>query len=367
MKIAIFHELDYGGARRAANEIAKNLTHHDTVDLYFVEEEENKKEKEFFSKTFFYKFVPKKWSGNNWRIKLYKDTVELYNLYQLHKKIAKDIHAKKYDVVFVHPSQFTQAPFLLRFIQRPKAYYCQEPFRLAYDPAVVSINSVPLVKKPYEILIRSIRKYIDKINIDSVDNVLTNSHFSKSAILQAYNKNAKVCYLGIDINLFLPIKIKKNYDLLFIGDRSGRSGYGLLQEIIPLIDKKLHIRTFLRNEEKVSDQKLVQIYNSTKIVLALSRNEPFGFIPLEAMACEIPVIAINEGGFKETIIDGKTGYLVDPDPPLIAKKIEWLLGNKKIMYKLGKQGRKDVIARWAWEKTTKNLKTYLQKVKDKNF
>ena len=126
MKIAIFHELDFGGARRASDEFAKRLNAISDVDLYYVDDKEGNS-KNVAKKVFYYSFFPKLWKGNDWMTKLYKDTIELIKLYNLHKKIASDIKSRSYDYVFVHPSKFTQAPFLLSFLKNKCIYYCQKP------------------------------------------------------------------------------------------------------------------------------------------------------------------------------------------------------------------------------------------------
>ena len=64
---------------------------------------------------------------------------------------------------------------------------------------------------------------------------------------------------------------------------------------------------------------------------------------MEAMASGKPVIAANEGGIPEDVIDGKTGILINKiTPEKIAEKIDYLLDNKKIAIKMGKQGKKRI-------------------------
>jgi glycosyltransferase involved in cell wall biosynthesis len=60
---------------------------------------------------------------------------------------------------------------------------------------------------------------------------------------------------------------------------------------------------------QVSDKELVGFYKGAKGFLALSKDEDFGITPVESQLCGTPVIAFNGGGYKETIIDGKTGVL----------------------------------------------------------
>ncbi|MEM3192199.1 MAG: glycosyltransferase, partial [Candidatus Parvarchaeota archaeon] len=67
-------------------------------------------------------------------------------------------------------------------------------------------------------------------------------------------------------------------------------------------------------------------------------NEDFGLVPLESMASCKPVISFNEGGPKETILDGITGFLVD-DVDGMAEKMKYLAGNVDETIKMGKNGR----------------------------
>ena len=47
--------------------------------------------------------------------------------------------------------------------------------------------------------------------------------------------------------------------------------------------------------------------------------EHFGIVPIEAMYSELPVIAVNDGGPTETVVDGLTGFLCKPDPESFAE------------------------------------------------
>ncbi len=58
-------------------------------------------------------------------------------------------------------------------------------------------------------------------------------------------------------------------------------------------------------------KKLIDLYSNCKGFIATAKDEDFGMTPVEAMASGKPVIAPNEGGYKETIINGITGRLID--------------------------------------------------------
>lgn len=45
----------------------------------------------------------------------------------------------------------------------------------------------------------------------------------------------------------------------------------------------------------------------------IARNEDFGMVALESMACGVPVIGVDEGGIRETVIEGQTGILLSPE------------------------------------------------------
>jgi len=137
-------------------------------------------------------------------------------------------------------------------------------------------------------------------------------------------------------------------------------GYSLLSESVKLMKKKPALKLHVTGKDWIdSDKELAKLYSSAKVVVCLANNEPFGLIPLEAMACGVPVIAVNEGGYKESIIDGKTGYLVPRDPKALAQKLEFLLANEKIRTKMGKNARLHIEKNWTWDKSINDLEKIL--------
>lgn len=362
MKIAVFHELHAGGARRAVNEFAKILKKDNDLDLYVVGEKANTDEKRFFDKVLFYKFVPKKWRGGNWKIRLYKDTIELFKLHLLHKKISQDINKKKYDVAFVHPSQFTQAPFILRYLKISKIYYCQEPLRMIYENDLSSMN-LDLLRKLYERFNRFLRKKIDSENLKKADIVLANSYFTKSNVLTAYNIKSKVCCMGVDLSIFKQEELKKDIDVLFMGAKDYINGYPLFLEALQKINRKNIVIKVIDGIRWINDSELVDFYNRSKLILTLGLNEPFGLVALEGMACGVPIIALNEGGYRETVVNNQTGFLVPRDSSIIADKITFLLNDEKKLTSMGVAARKHIENNWTWEKRIKDLESVLMEAK----
>lgn len=356
MKLAFFHELHAGGARRSVREFGKVLKNKHKIDLYFVDDADNGEGDKIFKNVYFYKFEAKKWSGNNWRAKLYKDSIELIRLYFLHKKIAKEIDRENYDRVFIEPSKFTQAPFVLRFLKTKKIYYCQEPLRMVYEDQFAIDKKLPFIKYRYEQLNRYVRKIIDIQNIRHADKILSNSDFTKQNIRKAYNLPAQTSYMGVDSDIFRPVKIRKDIDVLYVGARDYTDGFFLLDKAKEILNDSLNIKILATEKQWISnDFDLRDLYCRSRLVLSLAKNEPFGLIPIEALSCGVPVVAIDGGGYRETIRNGYNGYLIKSDPKMLADKIKYLLGNKKEYERMSLSARQSVIDNWTWKKNSEKL------------
>lgn len=83
-------------------------------------------------------------------------------------------------------------------------------------------------------------------------------------------------------------------------------------------------------------------------VLPSTQPEPFGLVVLEAMAAGKPVVATAPGGPSETVVEGETGYLVEPaDPAATAAAVEKLLADPVTRARMGEEGRKRACAIFA--------------------
>jgi glycosyltransferase involved in cell wall biosynthesis len=93
------------------------------------------------------------------------------------------------------------------------------------------------------------------------------------------------------------------------------------------------------------------IFRSADVVICTPWYEPFGIVPLEAMACGVPVVAAAVGGLQDTIVDHGTGILVPPrDPEAIASALALLLGNPALQAELGAAGQKRARSRYSWDR-----------------
>ncbi len=94
-------------------------------------------------------------------------------------------------------------------------------------------------------------------------------------------------------------------------------------------------------------------YSAADVFITTPWYEPFGITPLESMACGTPVIGSNVGGIKSTVVDGKTGFLVPPnDPVLLGQRILELLRSNKLMMYFKENAIRHVNENYTWMKAT---------------
>ena len=98
-------------------------------------------------------------------------------------------------------------------------------------------------------------------------------------------------------------------------------------------------------------QEVVQIYSHAAVFVCPSIYEPFGIINLEAMACGTPVVASRVGGIPEVVVDGETGWLVEPgDVAALAQGLRTALADPARARGMGEAGRRRVEAHFSWER-----------------
>ena len=118
-----------------------------------------------------------------------------------------------------------------------------------------------------------------------------------------------------------------------------------------LLAAKMRVLDRVRLLGRVSRSELPALLRSADIVVCMPWYEPFGMVPLEAMACGRPVVASAVGGIVDTVVDGATGTLVRPQrPDMLAHALRRLLADPVRRAGYGLAGRERAAMRYRWDR-----------------
>lgn len=241
---------------------------------------------------------------------------------------------KEYDVVISSASWYITKGFKKKGEKFVEVCYCHTPPRWLYGYSTsINLQKYALVKLYAAIVGHFLRLY-DFSRAQKVDFFIANSQEVKKRIEKFYRKPSKIIYPPVSLPNTEDVQKE---DFYFIVSRIvGAKGLELAVETALKTGLKLKIAGspvgYSSEQEKliekakslpagekrkveflgqVSDEELSLLFKKAKGFLALSKDEDFGITPVEAMLSGTGVIAFNGGGYKETVIDGKTGVLFD--------------------------------------------------------
>jgi glycosyltransferase involved in cell wall biosynthesis len=107
----------------------------------------------------------------------------------------------------------------------------------------------------------------------------------------------------------------------------------------------------------VSHDAMPELMSDADLVLSTPVYEPFGIVPLEAMACATPVVATAVGGQLDTVVDDRTGLLLPPDTEdaALADTLRGLLADPDRLERYGAAGRERVLRQFTWERVAEQV------------
>lgn len=315
------------------------------------------------------------------------------------RRCAEQINSGSFDLLFATACMFFRTTSIGRLTKIPKVIYLPEPCRSLYE----ALPELPWPALNWTMkdclnpafcrsaLIRRVKLHAIRVqareerrNAMAFDDILVNSLFSRESVLRAYGLDSRVCYLGVDTDRFVDhgrkresiavsigaVSIEKNVEFILtalgeVPEPVRPTLVWIANEVVPeylekanLLAKRMRVRFDLKH--RLPDSEVVEILNRARVMLYAPRLEPFGYAPLEANACGTPVVAVAEGGVRETVQDGINGMLVEHDPKKMASAIEQIFANDELFDRLSRQGRCLVQTKWALSTSADRLEFRLR-------
>ncbi len=234
------------------------------------------------------------------------------NYLPLFPKAIESFDLSSYDLII--SSSWAVAKGIKKTKNQLHISYCYTPIRYAWD---LYDEYTATLKQPKKFLVRSALKYIRKWDIDTLDRVdyfIADSHFVGERIKKTYDRDSVVIYPPVDVENFKLNEDKEDF-------------YLTASRLVPYKKTKLIVEAF--NEMPLKKLIVIGDGEDYKSIKAIAKGnievlgymekptmieymqkakcfiyaaiEDFGIVPIEALACGTPVIALNEGGTHETI------------------------------------------------------------------
>ena len=315
MKIAIFHNYldNIGGAEIVGLILARELN----GDIYTTNIDKEKITKMGFSDV-----LPRIFSVG--KVPINAPFKQQFSLW----KFRKFNLGKKYDF-YIIDGDWAMAGAVNN---KPNFWYVHSPIREIWDLyKFTRQNMVAWYKRPLFDLWVLYNRYLNKKYINAVGTLICNSNNTKNRLKKYLNKDAIVINPPIETSKF---KFEKSGDYWLSVNRlithkridlQLKAFKNLPNEKLVIVGSYEQSKHFLEYanyckkikpdnveiKSWVSQQELINLYANCKGFITTSQDEDFGMNVVEAMASGKPVIAPNEGGYKETVINEKTGILID--------------------------------------------------------
>jgi glycosyltransferase involved in cell wall biosynthesis len=285
------------------------------------------------------------------------------------------IDLSDYDLVITSTSNYmargfkTTNPDIMSTMSTPPGprvvAYCHTPPRFLYGYTTGLNWQKYWPVRIYGEIIGHFLRIFDFNSAAKIDHWIANSKNVQERIRKFYRKEAAVIYPPVNSDEIVKAsRVVKKQDFYLIAARLVGSK-GLREAVIAAKDNNIKLKIAgaaggfvdLRRELKelggdnvellgrVTDEKLWKLYAGASGFIALARDEDFGMTVVEAQAAGTPVIAFNGGGFRESVVDGKTGILIDDtDARTLGRafeKFEKIKWDKKVIQKNAKRFSKD--------------------------
>lgn len=312
MKIALVHDWFYtnGGAEKVVHSIGNiynNLDYFSLIDFL------NKNDRGFIVNdkkvnVSFIQKLPTAKKNHRKFLQFFPKAIESFNL-------------NKYDVIISSSSSVAKG--VLTNQNQLHICYCHSPMRYAwnlYHEYLEDKNLNKGIKGWYAKWVLSKLRTWDIISTQRVDFFIANSNYIAKRIKKIYNRESIVIYPPVDTKKFSLYIEKEDYYVTASRLVSYKKIDVIVNAFNMMPNKKLIVigngpeLNKLKGLAKknveilgyVEEEKMILLLQKAK-AMVFAADEDFGILPVESQSCGTPVIALNKGGLKETVIENKTG------------------------------------------------------------
>ena len=228
-----------------------------------------------------------------------------------------------------------------------KIYYCHTPPRYLYDLKEIYIKKVPFLLRPVFLFVSYIFRKMYESDIKKMDVILTNSINTQKRIKKFLWLDSTILYPPVNLEEFKFIW-QKDYYLSFARLSDAKRVDRVVEAFKQLPDKKLVVIYWENDPQK---EKIFSLAENAKNIefktlpwnvgftdyvgnsiatIYIPIDEDFWMSPVESMAAGKPVLWVNEGWLKETVIDKKTWVLIPEWAKIedIIEAVEYLTSEK---------------------------------------
>jgi len=324
-------------------------------------------------------FKPRGEGVSAWKkpVERYRDHFRLERAWA---ELSRVVEASDCNAVWANPCHEFKVPPLTEGLARRTVFYLDEPTRQYFDPSVK--KSTRRITRPVYFFLNYKKRTAQQRNALKMAEVMTNSAFTARMIDSAYKRSATVVPLGVHHRFSPGSHEHARSGALSVGTLIPSKGHDLaiaaIAKQVPVIPLTViaprrevvelqRLQTLARDlgvevafHFGVSDEALVDAYQSAAVTLYLAKAEPFGLVSVEAQACGSTMVLVDEGGLPETAAGNPLVIVAERKVDAIAAAMATAL--RPVDAAERQVCAEGVQQRWSWDVSSKLLADALKEV-----
>ena len=222
---------------------------------------------------------------------------------------------------------------------RPALYYCHTPTRVFYDLRESWLRTLPITQRPIARAWSRVHRWWNERTLPSIDRIVANSRNVQGRIRRYWRRDSTVVNPPVRVDRYRFESVGDVW--LDVSRLSHEKGLGLAVEAFRRLprerllivggaprgtDRDAFIRRLdpppnVEFRDTIPEPDLASLYATCRGVISTSVDEDFGMTAVEANASGKVLVAADGGGYRETQVDGVTGFLLPPTPRAFVDRI----------------------------------------------